>query len=202
VLPEALLVAVLGLAVSSIANYVSPRGLSLTRNYFPQVGEGARILDATTEPSSIPSNKPPTPSAASTTNMSSVKKMGIPTVTTERTLELFHDPEYQQELTIFVDARDNRRYGAGHIPGAYQLDRYYPQDHLATVVPACLNANHVVVYCTGGDCADSHFAAELLQDAGVPPERLFVYAGGIAEWEARHLPVEIGVRKSGVFQEK
>src|SRR5439155_18196318 len=38
VLLEALIVAAIGLAVALLANLVSPRGLSLTRNYFPSSG--------------------------------------------------------------------------------------------------------------------------------------------------------------------
>jgi rhodanese-related sulfurtransferase len=55
----------------------------------------------------------------------------------------------------------------------------------------------VVVYCTGGECEDSHFAAELLREAGVPATNLAVYRGGIAEWEAARLPIETGPRGSG-----
>jgi rhodanese-related sulfurtransferase len=113
---------------------------------------------------------------------------------------LFRDPEYEQELIVFVDARDDQHYEEGHVPGAYQLDRYYPENHLPTVLPACLNATRVVIYCKGGKCEDSYFAAQAFQEAGVPPERLCVYAGGIAEWGAARLPVETGARRSGVIE--
>jgi rhodanese-related sulfurtransferase len=55
----------------------------------------------------------------------------------------------------------------------------------------------VVVYCSGGECEDSEFAAIMLRDAGVPRDILFVYAGGILEWKATGLPVETGARLSG-----
>jgi rhodanese-related sulfurtransferase len=54
-----------------------------------------------------------------------------------------------------------------------------------------------VVYCNGGECEDSEFAAIMLRDAGVPREMLFVFAGGIVEWKAAGLPVETGPRGSG-----
>jgi rhodanese-related sulfurtransferase len=65
------------------------------------------------------------------------------------------------------------------------------------VLPACQNARSIVVYCTGGNCEDSEFAALSLKEAGVPQERLAVYVGGITEWAAKAWPVEIGERKSG-----
>jgi rhodanese-related sulfurtransferase len=55
----------------------------------------------------------------------------------------------------------------------------------------------VVVYCNGGECEDSEFAAIMLRDAGVPREALFIYAGGITEWKAQRLPMEAGARRSG-----
>lgn len=60
------------------------------------------------------------------------QKTGIATLTTAQALALFRDPQYDQGTIVFVDARDDRHYGAGHVPGAYQLDRYHPQNHLPT----------------------------------------------------------------------
>ena len=103
-------------------------------------------------------------------------------------------------LFVFIDARDDRHYEEGHVPGAYQFDRYYPEKHLPAVLPACLTAMKVVVYCTGGSCEDSEFAALALKEAGVPQDRLLVYAGGMTEWGANGWPVEAGERQSGNLQ--
>jgi rhodanese-related sulfurtransferase len=112
-------------------------------------------------------------------------------------VELFRDPRYEQGLVIFIDARDDQHYAAGHIPGAWPFDRFRPEQYLPTVLPACLTAVKVVVYCNGGECEDSEFAAIMLRDAGVPREALFIYAGGITEWKAQRLPMEAGARRSG-----
>lgn len=178
------LVAVLGLFAALVANFISPRGLSLTRNYFPE--------KETMPTATVPAAGAPGPGALSTN--------GLAVITTAQALELFHDPHYEQALIVFVDARDDQHYMAGHIPGAWQLDRYYPEKHLATVLPACMNATRVVVYCTGGECEDSHYAAQTLQEAGVPTEHLSVYASGMTEWEAKKLPVETGARHSGTLR--
>jgi rhodanese-related sulfurtransferase len=85
-----------------------------------------------------------------------------------------------------------------HIPGAYQLDRYHPENYLAADLTPCQNADLVVVYCTGGECEDAEYTALLLRDAGVPNQKLFVYGGGFDEWSARHLPLEQGARNSGL----
>lgn len=189
---ETALVAVLGLFAALAANYISPRGLSLTRDYFPPKHKIGPHPGGATPARQRQGETNPTPAA-----VLARPETEIATVTTAQALELFHDPQYEQELIVFVDARDDRHYEEGHVPGAYQLDRYHPENHLPTVLPACLDATRVVVYCTGGECEDSHFAAQSLQEAGVPTERLSVYAGGMTEWEARRLPVESGARKSG-----
>jgi hypothetical protein len=36
-----------------------------------------------------------------------------------------------------------------------------------------------------------------LQTAQIPAAKLQVYAGGITEWKAGHLPLELGPRNSG-----
>ena len=64
-------------------------------------------------------------------------------------------------------------------------------------MPVCQAAEKVVVYCTGGNCEDSEFAAIFLRDAGVPREKLLVYGQGITEWIALNLPIESGARNSG-----
>lgn len=111
--------------------------------------------------------------------------------------KLLHDPGYANGSIIFVDARDDDHYQAGHIPEAYQLDYYHPDKYLATVVTASQAAKQVVVYCTGGDCEDSEMTAIMLRDGGIPNQKLFVYSGGMNEWEARQQPIETGARNSG-----
>jgi rhodanese-related sulfurtransferase len=68
------------------------------------------------------------------------------------------------------------------------------------VLPACLAAQKIVVYCTGGKCEDSEFAAGTLLEAGIPAAKISVYIGGITEWTAAKLPLETGTRKSGMLK--
>lgn len=111
--------------------------------------------------------------------------------------QLFRDPRFAQGLVIFLDARDDAHYEAGHIPGAYQFDHYRAPRFLPTVLPVCSVAEKVLVYCGGGDCEDSEFAAITLRDTGLKADKVVVFAGGFHEWETRALPVELGARNSG-----
>jgi rhodanese-related sulfurtransferase len=202
-LREIIVVFVTGIGIALFANGVSPRGLSLSRNYFPNAPH------TTASGAAQPTNTSPTVTVPATNHNAAdgdvaarLKQSGLQTVGREEVERLFKDPQYDQELILFVDARDDRHYHEGHVPGAYQFDRYYPEKYLPEVLPACLSAQKIVVYCSGGKCEDSEFAALALKDAGVPLERLFVFAGGITEWAAKQLPLELDGRKSGRLREE
>jgi rhodanese-related sulfurtransferase len=68
---------------------------------------------------------------------------------------------------------------------------------MAMVLPVCQAAEEVVIYCNGGECEDSQFAAVALRDAGIANQKLFVFAGGFAEWMKNGLPVEAGGPSGG-----
>jgi rhodanese-related sulfurtransferase len=192
VLLEALVVAAVGALIAFAANALSPRGLKLTEDYFH--GETLPVPRAKTNS---------TDAVATGTNsaddpvVTRLKEKGLQVVNGDQAAELFHDPLYQQGAIIFVDARNDEHYQGGHIPGAYQFDNYHPENYMGTVYPVCQSAQKIVVYCTGGNCEDSQFAALRLRDAQIPGEKLFVYTGGITEWTNRGNAVEIGERNSG-----
>lgn len=193
---ESVFVAVIGAVFAFVANEISPRGLSLTRNYFPGSTRSSLPTVATAHPATgtgdtrVAVLSPPARLAAR------LQAQGLQLIDSNQVVQLFRDPRYEQELVVFIDASDDRHYQEGHIPGAYQFDHYHPENYVATVLPACQSAERIVVYCTGGECEDSEFTALTLRDVGIPKERLFVYGGGMTEWATNGLPVEIGGRNS------
>ena len=196
VLGQALLVLVIGAALSLVANAVSPRGLRLTEDYFPKT----KAVPAATR-------QTPTPPAAGTTNdplaavMARLRAHGLQPLTHAEVLALHQSPDTAAQKIVFLDARDDQHFQAGHVPGAWPFDRYRLDQSLPTVLPPCLQAEKIVVYCNGGECEDSEFAAlALAQSAGVPAARIFIYPGGIMEWETKGQPVETGSRGSGVMR--
>lgn len=203
ILAEALVVLVAGAGIAFAANWISPRGLSLARNYFPEpANTGAGSLTVHTNAAGTGPKGGVTNDPAADTIVARLKEKGLSAIDLAEVQSLFRDPQYDQELIIFIDARDDRHYQEGHIPGAYQFDRYYPEKYLPTVLPACVTATKIVVYCAGGKCEDSEFAALALKDAGVPAERLLVFLGGITEWTAHRLPLELDARRSGRLKEE
>jgi len=194
VLFEPLLVALLGLALALAANAISSRGLRLDRNYFPG---GEKLTTANPGSNSVATGSNAAPADPLEAVRQRLQKQGLQLVSSNEVVALFRDPRYEPGLVIFVDARDDQHYTAGHIPGAWQFHHYRPENYLPDLLPVCLAAQQIVAYCGGGDCEDSEFAAIMLRDAGVPREKLFVYAGGYNEWAKLGLPVEGGARRSG-----
>jgi rhodanese-related sulfurtransferase len=194
---EALFVAVIGAAFAFGANQVSPRGLALTRNYFP-AGVSRPVPAATGigTPRGVASTNTPASSPAQLLAVR-LKEQGLQSVDGSQAEQLFHDPRFKQGSIAFIDARDEQHYREGHIPGASEFDPYYPEKYFPTVLPVCQAAEQIVVYCNGGDCDDSESAAITLRDVGIANQKLFIYTGGITEWTTNGLPVEIGGRNSG-----
>lgn len=201
---EALIVLAIGLGVALFANAVSPRGLSLTRNYFPDVAAGSpgtrtSGVSETVAPVAAPAVELASPAGTSAVE-TRLRQRGLEAVELNEVQSWLSDPRFEMELVILIDARNHRQYLDGHLPGAYSFDHFRPEQSLEEVLPAALAAEEVIIYCSGGDCEDSEFAAIFLQDAGVPGDRIRIYTGGLEEWREAGLPLETGRRGSGMVE--
>jgi len=197
ILLEAMLVAVAGAVFAFAANQVSPRGLSLARNYFPTGIPDAMRASASANPPETPIGTNSTALASPPSLAGPMKQKELQLIDGHRAVQLFHDAHLKSGTIVFIDARDEEHYQAGHIPGAYEFDPYHPEKYFSAVWPVCQAADQIVVYCHGGDCDDSQTAALLLRDVGEANRKLFIFGGGITEWTNNHQPVEIGARNSG-----
>ena len=187
-----------GIVFAAGANLISPRGLVLTRNYFPtgsgplspmQSGAGAP------RPGTNSANPVPAQLLAAR-----IQEQGFQLISGRQATQLFHDPRCQQGIIVFIDARDESHYREGHIPGAYEFDPYYPEKYFTNAFPACQAAEQIVVYCNGGDCDDSESAAITLRDVGIASRKFYIYGDGIPDWTTNGLPVETGARNSGTLR--
>jgi rhodanese-related sulfurtransferase len=190
-------VGVIGVAFAFLANQLSPRGLNPAMNYFPGDAKPSTVPAPAVPPLTSGGTNVPAPSSADAL-AARLKGNGLQLLDRAGVEKLFHDPRRQENLIMFIDARDEDHYQEGHIPGAFEFYPYHPEKYLETVLTPCQIAGQIIVYCTGGDCEDSESAALFLRDAGgVPGAKLLIYGGGMTEWEAAGLPVESGPRNSG-----
>lgn len=202
---ECLLVTGIGIVLALTANALHPSGVRLGRDYFPRrnppaAQPAAASQDEPTEPEPPPVQNGPS-AAALDRAAARIEQQGLQVMRHDKVVALFEDPLTREGYNIFIDARDDEAYTAGHIPGAYQLDHYHIEDYIDQVLPVCMSAMTIIVYCGGGQCEDSEFAALELFDRGVDPSRLFVYPGGMSLWEQSGLPIEKGTRGSGRISE-
>ncbi len=96
----------------------------------------------------------------------------------------------------FLDARRTSVYVAGHIPGARSLPIWEAtvDDGIKRLFDEGYDVNApLVVYCSGGDCEDSHMLSQRLHGYGF--NNALVYADGFPDWEKRGMPVEKGAPK-------
>lgn len=94
---------------------------------------------------------------------------------------------------LFLDARRSSVYRDGHIPGARSISVW--ESDVDDKVRALFAEGRdqsapVVVYCSGGDCEDSHTLGEKLYKVGF--DNILVYKDGYPDWQKRGQPVTKG----------
>lgn len=94
---------------------------------------------------------------------------------------------------LFLDARRSSVYAEGHIAGARSLPVW--ESDIEARVKALYEEGldqraPIVVYCSGGDCEDSHMLAEKLYMVGF--DNILIYKDGFPDWQKRGLPINRG----------
>lgn len=88
---------------------------------------------------------------------------------------------------LFVDARDDAYYIAGHIQGA--LKNAFLMELIFSIEAIQEKNAPLVVYCGDPGCGDSEDLAYDLQDSGF--NKLYVFKGGWLEWSKAEYPSEM-----------
>jgi rhodanese-related sulfurtransferase len=183
-------------AVAVAYNGVSDKGLKWSKNYFaksamPRPPVRPNAPSGEDEPA-IPASGP----EQSAGPISETPKKHLDHIfqvaTYEDVAAAVNDPLYAEGLYVCVDARDDENFAAGRIPGAKQMFPYYADQHLPQILSQLQIAEKVIVYCTGGDCEDSIFACRELLEQSVPFEVIYLYEGGIKDWQGQGGQVETG----------
>jgi len=99
-----------------------------------------------------------------------------------------------QSGTPFLDARRRAEFAVGHIAGAW-CTRVWESDldeRLISFKAARRPGpeDPIVIYCSGGDCQDSHLLAAKLFNEGY--DHLLIYRDGFPDWLAQKRPIEKG----------
>jgi len=108
-------------------------------------------------------------------------------------LGLMIDVKAAKELfdtgVVFLDARIDEEFKAGHVPQAFQLTSAMFNTPAADDAMKALDpAQPIVIYCGGGDCDASKNLAILLQGAGYT--RIHIFEAGFPAWVKAGHPIE------------
>ena len=102
---------------------------------------------------------------------------------------------FARKNVLFLDARRSSVYRDGHIAGArpYSVWEADVDDKVKALFAEGLDQSApIVVYCSGGECEDSHMLAEKLYRVGF--DNVLVYKDGFPDWQKRGLAVTGGVQ--------
>lgn len=94
---------------------------------------------------------------------------------------------------LFLDARRSSVYAEGHIAGARSFPVWEADidERVKGLYEEGLDQRApVVVYCSGGNCEDSHMLAEKLYMVGF--DNVLIYKEGFPDWQKRGLAVSKG----------
>ncbi len=94
----------------------------------------------------------------------------------------------------FLDARRSAEYAEGHVTGAWCVPVWESdlEDRLIAFKAARRPGpeDPILIYCSGGDCKDSHLLADRLLKEGY--FHLLIYRDGFPDWIAQKHPIEKG----------
>lgn len=179
---EGVVLLAVGIGVGLGANSVRGKNsINVCRDYFQK---SIPPPPPPTQPNNPPGERPQ-PATAESAPRSSFQDVSL-----AEAAELY-DRRNAGEAVVFIDARNDESYQAGHIPGAVQCDYYRIEYYLPQVMAAISPAEKIVVYCTGGDCEDSLLVCGELTNM-VHREKLFLFRGGWTDWSAAKMPVATG----------
>jgi len=100
------------------------------------------------------------------------------------------------KIVLFLDARRTSVYEQGHIPGArsYSVWESDIEDKVRKLFDERSDPRQqllpIVIYCSGGDCEDSHMLAQKLW--GIQFNNIYVYKDGFPDWQQHGAPVHTG----------
>jgi len=95
---------------------------------------------------------------------------------------------YDDANTLFVDARSEMDYEAGHVKGAISLPMNDVDANIEDFINRYPPEQAIVTYCSGRTCEDSHHVAQLLLDLGY--EQVNIMIDGFQTWQEKGFPVD------------
>ena len=173
-------------------------GLSSKGEYTPQTAAPAPQGSVAAADSSSPSKKipggassaPPSPATASAGDLLS----RFPPHPDKPWVEIPGEDAVRLHAAgvPFLDARRTSAFAEGHVAGARAFSVWESDidEKVMSLIAELDGKKPLVLYCSGGDCEDSHLLAQKLWGAGF--NNNLVYRDGYPDWVRRGGPVRAG----------
>ena len=97
---------------------------------------------------------------------------------------------FEEGAALFVDARSETDYRAGHIKGAVNIPELDFENYIGSFLEKTTANTVLITYCEGNACTLSKSLAEKLSLAGF--EKVFHLQNGWGQWKERGLPTASG----------
>jgi len=97
---------------------------------------------------------------------------------------------FEKGAALFVDARSEADYRAGHIKGAVNIPDLDFENYIGSFLEKTAAETVLITYCEGDACTLSKSLAEKLSLAGF--ESVFHLKNGWGQWKERGLPIDSG----------
>jgi rhodanese-related sulfurtransferase len=97
---------------------------------------------------------------------------------------------FEEGAALFVDARSEADYRAGHIKGAVNIPELDFENYIGSFLEKTTANTVLITYCEGNACTLSKSLAEKLSLAGF--EKVFHLQNGWGQWKERGLPTASG----------
>jgi rhodanese-related sulfurtransferase len=175
---EILILVIVAGIVGIVSNsFIIAKGININENYFPELVRPPR------PPLPGEDDRPP----------DDAPEHGLQVAGFEDMVE-YADLLFESDgFVVILDARTDEAYQEGHISGALQVNHYQKDKYLPDIMPMLEEAGVIVVYCNGGDCEDSILlATSLIQQFAINYDNVYVYEGGIKEWQEREQELTVG----------
>ena len=98
---------------------------------------------------------------------------------------------FNEELAIFIDARDSEDFNSGHIENAINIPFDYYEDYEDVINKLDDTETHVI-YCSGEECSLSMDLADYLFNE-LAFEKILIFEGGWPQWRDADLPSSLNI---------
>ena len=174
---------------TQVRKTANPSAATSTKAYAPQIVKATLPVTATTKPVATPPAQPPAASSDLSRFAPHPDKAYVEISGAD--VAALHAAK-----ALFLDARRTSVYEQGHIAGARSVSVW--ESDLEEKVRKLFDersdpreqAKAIIIYCSGGDCEDSHMLAEKLW--GIQFNNLYVYKDGFPDWQKRGGTVHTG----------